>query len=639
LAAHQPVTIAELADLLVGEGLTPPEGEDPLTWAINHLVALPGSWQLPDGRVIDAHTCCEGLTLTHRLTMAEIATGVIAMEPDLIPLLLITRGQGDDHVVLASGGRGIIGRFFPPIGKRAFWNGACEQFGLKVPRARLARFAGGDLIIVRVVKGRLSIRKVSQNLPLSEAVVQSLRAAYVKVCMAEPARHEQDERPAQILDVFAVALTEQQSGAFPEFPESPLRLRTPSQQQSRLFARPLRPLGELLEATGLKVDGQLLKLSEPLEGFDEVGEAAVSILLQAYELFLVDRIEVMETLQLAPIILARMLCGPMVATMFVVKTMFHEPQNESKVAAFAQSLLGDHPFNAGPHLLLTYCAATRGDTVAGEEHVTEALRTLPEQSDALKLAASYAEDRGDATRALDYLRRAGGNPSLPRVTQLKRFTIPGPTTAERAQPCPCGSGRAHGICCAPRNGHPLHTRAEWLFSKATAYLLRPPSLLTMGAIAKARTCNDPTPFTAERAALSDTLVQDLGLFEGGVLADFLDVRGVLLPADELELGRCWVDVRRSLYEVTAVAVDEQLIRLRDLRTGDEVEVTEEDGVHTLTPGVLLYARVLPDGRGYRLLGAVLPIPAGLRNDLLGILDRDPTEIARWFTENGQPWGV
>ncbi|MGH8897994.1 MAG: SEC-C metal-binding domain-containing protein [Egibacteraceae bacterium] len=27
------------------------------------------------------------------------------------------------------------------------------------------------------------------------------------------------------------------------------------------------------------------------------------------------------------------------------------------------------------------------------------------------------------------------------------------------EPCLCGSGRAHGHCCAHRNGHPLHERA------------------------------------------------------------------------------------------------------------------------------------------------------------------------------------
>lgn len=627
MAAHQPVTIAELADLLVEQGLSPPAGEDPLTWTIDHVVALPGSWQLPDGRVIDAHTCCEGLALSHRLTMAEIATGVIAMEPDLIPLRLVKRDRRDDQVVLATGGHGIVGRFFPPVGRRAFWNGACEQLGLKVPRARLARFAGGDLIVVRVVNGRLSIRKATKNLPLSEVAVQRLREAYVAVCLAEVARNgqgargslaiNQDERPAQILDVFAIAFTE----------------------QPHLFARPLGPLGELLVATGLKIEGQQLKLAEPLDGFDEVGESALRILLDAYELSLAGRMEVMETLQLAPVILARMLCGPMVATMFIVKTTFHEPQNEPNVAAFARALLGDHSFNAGPHLLLAYCAATRGDTVASEEHATEALRILPEQPDALSLAAGYAEDRGDAARALDYLRRAGGNPSPPRVARLERFVVPGPATAERGQPCPCGSGRTHGICCAPRNGHPLHTRVEWLFAKAVAYLLRPPALFTLRDIATARTCNDPTPFTAERAALSDPLVQDLGLFEGGMLAEFLDVYAVLLPADELDLGRSWIGIRRSLYEITAVAADDQRISLRDLRTGDEVEVTEEAGVHTLAPGVLLYARVLPDGRGSRLLGAVLPIPASLRDDFLDILARDPAEIARWFTEHGQPWGI
>jgi hypothetical protein len=120
-----------------------------------------------------------------------------------------------------------------------------------------------------------------------------------------------------------------------------------------------------------------------------------------------------------------------------------------------------------------------------------------------------------------------------------------------------------------------------------------------------------------------------------VLEEFLDVRGVLLPADELALGRCWVGIRRSLYEVTAVQRDDRRLGLRDLVTGDRLEVPEEGGVRYV-PGLTVYARVGTDGRAPRILDA-LPIPIYLREGMLGLLgcNPSPVEVVMWlWTHNG-----
>jgi tetratricopeptide (TPR) repeat protein len=562
----------------------------------------------------------EGLILTHRLTITEIATGIIAMEPDLIPLLLIDRvddpdSDDDAYVLLAGGGRGIIRRFFLPT-----QDPDRDQRGLKVPPEWLGQVTDGDLIAFKVTDGQVSVCKVDEEPPLSQDAIHQLLAAYRSTYGMRLADGDYlgDEPLVQILDVFAVALASQPS----------------------LFRQPLSPLGVLFEAAGLQAKGrQLLMPPEltltDLDGLDEVGAAGLRILLQAYELFITDRAYVMETLQLAPIILARILMGPMVATVFSVHTMLLRTQDEPKVAAFARSLLGEHSFNAGPHLLLALCAEARKDPIVGEEHVAEALRLYPDQAEALSLAADYAEDRGDAARALDCLRKAGANGDQLRLRRLQYFAVPGPAIAGRGEPCPCGSGRTHGVCCAHRNGHPCHTRAGWLFAKALRYLLLPTSLIAIREIAEARAQGDTQPLAWQRAALSDPLVQDLGLFEGGVFSTFLDVRGVLLPADELELGRSWLGIRRSLYQIIAVDPDRARITLADLASDQQVDVTDETAVHVLDPGVLLYARVASDGRGHRMLGALLPIPPSMREDVLGLLDRTAVEIAAWFAKPHQ----
>ena len=45
------------------------------------------------------------------------------------------------------------------------------------------------------------------------------------------------------------------------------------------------------------------------------------------------------------------------------------------------------------------------------------------------------------------------------------------------------------------------------------------------------------------------LTVDLALFEGGVAGRFLDARGSLLPPDEADLLRSWIDADRSVFEV------------------------------------------------------------------------------------------
>lgn len=616
LAAYQPIAPDDLVDLLTKEGVAVPKDEDPRRWVVRHLNVHPGTWELPDRRMIDTETLFEGLVLTHRATITEIATGIIAMEPDLIPLSLIDRvddpdGDEDAYILLAGGDRATVGRYF-----LTSQDLERDQFGLKVPPEALGQMADGDLIAFTVTGGRVSIRKAGVEPPLPQDVIHQLLAGYRSVYRTHATDPDYlwDEPHVQILDVLTVVLASQPS----------------------LLRNPVPPLGVLFNAAGLQARGRYLQMPPELtltdlDGLDEVGAVALRLLLHAYELFAADRAFVMETLQLAPILLARMLMGPMVATAFSAHTVLLQMEDEPQVAAFARSLLGDHSFNAGPHLLLALCAEVRGDPIAGEAHLAESLHGYPGQAEALLLAADYAEDRGDAATALDCLRKSGVNDQL-RLRRLQFFAAPGPAIAGRGEPCPCGSGRAHGVCCAHRNGHPCHTRAGWLFAKALRYLLQPPSLMAIRQIAEARAKGDTKPLAWQRAALGDPLVQDLGLFEGGVLSEFLDVRGVLLPADELELGRSWAGIRRSLYEITGVEPGNSRMRLRDLAGGQEVVVTEETAVHALDPGVLLYARVVPDGRGHRMVGALLPIPASMREGVLSLLDRSAVEIAAWFAE-------
>jgi hypothetical protein len=74
-------------------------------------------------------------------------------------------------------------------------------------------------------------------------------------------------------------------------------------------------------------------------------------------------------------------------------------------------------------------------------------------------------------------------------------------------------------------------------------------------------------------ALDDGLACDAVLFEGGAFADFLAVRGALLPEDERLLAGQWLLVERSVHEVVSVRRGEGL--------------TLRDAIRALDPSVMV----------------------------------------------------
>jgi hypothetical protein len=140
---------------------------------------------------------------------------------------------------------------------------------------------------------------------------------------------------------------------------------------------------------------------------------------------------------------------------------------------------------------------------------------------------------------------------------------------------------------------------------------------------RARYWDSPDAF--ERA-IEDGLAADAVLFEGGAFADFLAVRGSLLPADERLLAAQWLLVQRSVHEVLGVRRGEQMI-LRDVRTGDVHEVRERAGSRQVKVGELYCARVVPAGDTMQIFGGIEPVSLGERDELIALLDDDPDPLS------------
>lgn len=285
---------------------------------------------------------------------------------------------------------------------------------------------------------------------------------------------------------------------------------------------------------------------------------------------------------------------------------------------------------AGLYVLLAEHATVAGRIDDAESFLRQALACDDHPIARFDLAR-LASDRGDARRALDHLRQIGAPDDDSMVEMLQRYARPGPASAGRNEPCPCGSGRKFKVCCATRDGWPLSDRVPWLLYKLRSDVATGAGLTDSLDLAAILLPEDAADDEVLDVAVSHPLVHDLALFEGGALERFLTVRGPLLPADELELARTWVGIRRSLFEIVEVLPGSGLTVL-DLRSGDRARVREILGRHPVEVGASICGRLLPDGDGHQFSLGVLPVPVHGRNPTLQLLDGEPSaeQLAAFF---------
>jgi hypothetical protein len=250
--------------------------------------------------------------------------------------------------------------------------------------------------------------------------------------------------------------------------------------------------------------------------------------------------------------------------------------------------------------------------------------------------ARYASDRGDAVRGLSLLERAGAPSDDPLVELLRGFQPTPRPELGRNQPCWCGSGRKYKVCHSRRETFPLADRAAWLYQKAAVFLDDGTSWREMVEVAaeRARYVQGPEGLSA---AIHDPLVGDLVLFEGGYFEEFVALRGELLPDDERSLAEQWLLVDRSVYEVCDARPGDGLT-MRDIRTGDVHEVRERTASRQLKAGELVCARVVPAGDTMQIFGGLEPVALGERDHLVALLDSEPepVELAEFLTRRYAP---
>ncbi|MGH9121276.1 MAG: SEC-C metal-binding domain-containing protein, partial [Acidimicrobiales bacterium] len=314
----------------------------------------------------------------------------------------------------------------------------------------------------------------------------------------------------------------------------------------------------------------------------------------------------------------------------VARAFFDDlPMGGGGVAAldrFTQTMVGlGGGLSAPASLLLALVAEQSGRTLDAEARLHRAVLEDPEYGAALEELAWYVADRGEAAHAASLLRRSGATSADSQLRFLEDMEAQAPRAA-RNDPCPCGSGRKFKACCLHSPKIDTGKRCTWLVNKLVAYALRPAH--------RERVAELMAHASEARAGSEDQVLPvlvDVTLFEGGLIEDFLEERGMLLPPEELVLCRSWVGTPLRLWELVEVDPGRGMT-LRDTRTGDQCVVSEHLGSATARAGDYLLARVVLAGDSHFLIGVPLQPQLHQRPSLMALLDSEPDEcdIATWL---------
>lgn len=586
-----------------------------------------------------------GRIFTHHLSAVEAQHDIIVLGPDLAPLSMLTGcetyrrltdGSPIAEVSPFLDGDILAARGVPEI--------AVDGDGvllLQPGRFATLGVAAGDLVGLRVTAHGLELAAVAELTPCD------IGAALAALLEQRPDRPE-------MLDVAVWTVCAGDDGVFRE---------------------PAAPLGDVLLASGLACEGDWvarggfdfgawrvagrIETIKARHQLDDDEALAVLVTVRLYEQTL-DLVEAVTTAQesgdgqelagivsrLAPRLdptptngdqernpdrttvraTLEFLAEPAVAAAVLAETSSGQDRAGVALGLFSESVEPLAPRVARPALRWLRAKAYErlGDLEQAEATYRAAESLDPSWPLTLMSLARYASDRGDADRGLRLLRRAGATGQHDLVVLLERFQPAPRPGLGRNHPCWCGSGRKYKVCHLHREQLPLAERAAWLYQKAGADLLEGPfgPLLMETAQARARYWDSPD---ALGRALEDGLACDAVLFEGGAFADFLAVRGSLLPEDERLLAGQWLLVQRSVHEVVAVRRGEGMT-LRDVRTGDVHQVRERAGSRQVKAGELYCARVVPAGDTMQIFGGIEPVSIGERDDLIALLDDDPDPV-------------
>lgn len=630
LAERGALTEEEIVESLKAAGVRmDPEFDDaPEAWVEEaladgdaHLVHF-----LMDERMAHLPTLLTGHRFTHRLTKDEVAFDMLELLPDLAPLIMLT--ERDEYHFLADGqpiepiagmltredtdARGIPPQSVPDMG---WLLPAGFLTGIKATAGEFVSVEATDdgWLIEAVPVGAVAPPSVQLVAFMREFTIEhghpvEIDAATWQSCVDLPGSFTGLTMPiGEMLELAGLSVF-QEHFARAGFDFKTEGLAGASQELSASYGlgdvevNALLALLDLYAAFSMEFEALVEAADSPsdaFDGFDGFGQFPGA----------------RETLS--------QLTNPGVAESFSQEVMGVDVAGAAVLAVFTGALTEQAPRQARVALLwLQATALQRLGMIEEAEGAFSAAESLdPSWPLPLFDLARYASDRGDAARGLALLNRAGAEADDPLRQTLERFSAPVRDDIGRNDRCWCGSGRKYKQCHQHREQLPIEERAMWLYAKATTFLVDGPLRAQIIELAEVWTAHwgPSRPFVE---ALEDGLVLDVLLFEGGAFEEFLSQRGFLLPADEYLLAEQWLLAERSIFEIVETTPGVGML-LRDLRTGDRIEIVERTASGMVTPGSLICTRIVTVGSMMQIVGAVEPINLRYRDALIDLLDDEP----------------
>lgn len=607
LREHGPLASEDWAEMLADAG----HGPVPALVELVELLDHPLVGRLVDGRNVVLDALLEGRVFSHRLTAAEVASGLLDAEPDLAPVVLLAMTDEDAPVRVLFADYDADEIVALGVSDADFPEGAALYVGTEA----LQGFSAGDVVAVAVRDGVVRLEPA----PAALAPAPDLAEALDRAVGADNADNLETVSWQLLAD------------------------------DATLWTTPTVPFGELIEAAGYVRDGDYVAA----RGFDFATHHLVNHIAMVASEHDLHTDEVDGVLAFVQLVGAVGVDAPDSAVAREVVDLdpnryagLEDPAAAAAALDIVYGLDGDHVpalysaalavadrgarrAKASAHWLAGMAADSLGDVQQAELHFGDAAAMDEEWTPALFELAQIASDRGDAARGLSLLSRIEGGENERLHAVLQRFAPAEHPELGRNDKCWCGSGRKYKVCHLGRSDTTLDDRAHWLYEKARL-CAQSTSLfdLVLGlAELRAEYWDDED---AVARAFEDPLVLDVALFEGRLFELFVARRGVLLPADELDLASRWLVARRSVHEV--VAATGSSVVLRDLRTDEEAEVAVDE---PLDVGEVVCARVVPTGDRSQILGGAEPVPARYRDELLDLLasdDAEPEDLVALLTE-------
>jgi tetratricopeptide (TPR) repeat protein len=548
--------------------------------------------ELGDGRLASVPALFAGTTITHRMTEEEAGGTTVALGVDLA---LLSRLLCGDHLHLANG--------------TATLSAGSDDAVLEGEEGWLGSPEAGELAGFQVwPDGTVEVVAEPGPVIVADTLAAQLRSSFDRF-------GEGDGMPVEIGELL-----------------SQLAVDAPA-----LVGGVLAPIGEVLERAGFEVRfGHAAPGGTDWDAFSRLRQ--IALVAAAHDLTSDEGQALVMVSEFARQFRLRDLGEPNRELADEVALMFDLPEFAE---AFAEAN-EEHPTETRAFLATVRRHASRrsqaglawaeslvagraGEPEGAEECLRAALVLDPEYPPALADAAWYASDRGDAARAVGYLDRLEDYHDDPRTVLLRRYVAPVPVTAGRNDPCPCGSGRKYKQCCL-RTGdlsgsRPLPERVRWVWEKLRWWLERDGREVDAFDIALALQGEAAEADDSDAFFVNVDIAASLVLFADGGIEEFLRQRGSLLPNDECNMVTQWALTAPSVYEVTSVRVGAGM-SIRDLRTGDIVDVTERLGSTEVANGDLLLAHPVFDGEGYQFVGGIVPVPLSIRDAIMDVLDEN-----------------